>query len=520
MLPCPHVRRSAVAVVVFAFICCAAQAQLRVATWNISNYSGGLVTQVQTAVYAVFEGRSFAPDVILAQEFTSAAALTTFVDALNDAPGSPGTWTAAPWVSGPNTVNVCAYRGDKVTLIESPTIVSQGGNPPNPPTNAMRFTFRLNGYESGGAVIVCYSSHMKSGNTSEDLARRLLEAQRLRDDAEALDPEYCFVLGGDLNIRASDEAAYQELVGSQANDAGRFYDPIATPGTWRDNYLMRFVHTQDPVASNGGMDDRFDQLLVSGDLVDGSGFDYLGDPALPYSTTTWDDANHSYRSWGNDGTSYNTGLTVTGNTMVGATIAQALIACAGSGGHLPVFLDLRVPPAVGSDVTIDFGQVPQGAVAEQTLAVWNAGDVTLWTAGGIGALHYALEATSGFTAPDGAFVHAAGAVPNEHTITMDTAAVGPLTGTLTISSDAPNQPTRIVMLLGEVTAASWPIGDMNCDGAVDLVDINPFVLALTAPAQYELRFPDCALLNADVNQNGAIDLGDINPFVALLTSGA
>ncbi len=34
--------------------------------------------------------------------------------------------------------------------------------------------------------------------------------------------------------------------------------------------------------------------------------------------------------------------------MVGASIAQALRDAAANGGHLPVFLDLRVPPRVDS----------------------------------------------------------------------------------------------------------------------------------------------------------------------------
>ncbi len=80
--------------------------------------------------------------------------------------------------------------------------------------------------------------------------------------------------------------------------------------------------------------------------MDGVHLDYIGNPAVPYSTTTWDDPNHSYRSWGNDGTSYNTSLTISRNTMVGSVIAQALVSSASGGGHLPVFLDLLVPPCL------------------------------------------------------------------------------------------------------------------------------------------------------------------------------
>lgn len=66
----------------------------------------------------------------------------------------------------------------------------------------------------------------------------------------------------------------------------------------------------------------------------------------------------------------------------------------------------------------------------------------------------------------------------------------------------------------------WPgKGDMNCDGNVDFLDINPFVLALTDPTGYDAAFPDCEILNADISENGSVGFEDINLFVALLTGG-
>ena len=52
-----------------------AMAQLRVGTWNISNYGGGRTADLHAAVYGVFSGRTFAPDVFMVQEVLSAAAL-------------------------------------------------------------------------------------------------------------------------------------------------------------------------------------------------------------------------------------------------------------------------------------------------------------------------------------------------------------------------------------------------------------------------------------------------------------
>ena len=61
-------------------------------------------------------------------------------------------------------------------------------------------------------------------------------------------------------------------------------------------------------------------------------------------------------------------------------------------------------------------------------------------------------------------------------------------------------------------------GDLNCDGALNFNDINPFVLALSDPAGYGQRYPDCNILNGDINGDGRVDFADINPFVALLAS--
>jgi hypothetical protein len=60
-------------------------------------------------------------------------------------------------------------------------------------------------------------------------------------------------------------------------------------------------------------------------------------------------------------------------------------------------------------------------------------------------------------------------------------------------------------------------GDLNCDGAINAFDIEPFILALLNPAGYALQFPDCAAGFGDVNGDGAVDAFDIEPFVRLLT---
>ena len=322
-----------------------AQTQLRVATWNVTNYSGGRTADFQTAIFDEFQGRSMTPDIIIGQEFLSASAVSAFVTILNTAPASTGDWTAADFVNGPDSDSAFFFRTTQVELAtdlsaNGVTVVAVGGLTPNHPRNIMRYDVVLAPNTAAEARLAIYSSHMKSGTTQDDLDRRLLEAQRIRDDAETLPAGWHFLLGGDFNIQASSQDAYKELVLSQVNNDGRFFDPIKSPGTWNNNTFFRYIHTQDPATA---MDDRLDQILVSASLIDGLDVDYVGDASIAYNTTTWDDANHSYRCWGNDGTSFNAPITTTGNTMVGATIAQALIDSAVGGGHLPVYLDLSIP---------------------------------------------------------------------------------------------------------------------------------------------------------------------------------
>jgi hypothetical protein len=62
-------------------------------------------------------------------------------------------------------------------------------------------------------------------------------------------------------------------------------------------------------------------------------------------------------------------------------------------------------------------------------------------------------------------------------------------------------------------------GDLNCDGALDGYDIDPFVLALTNPELYAATYADCDYMLADINGDGAVNGYDIDPFVQCLTGG-
>jgi hypothetical protein len=68
-------------------------------------------------------------------------------------------------------------------------------------------------------------------------------------------------------------------------------------------------------------------------------------------------------------------------------------------------------------------------------------------------------------------------------------------------------------------------GDLDCDGAVMLQDIQGFALRLTDSDGYALAYQGCPTSRGDMNGDGAVDGGDIQAFVDKLlaqtsTSGA
>ncbi len=482
---------------------------LRVAAWNITNYAGGNTSHIQNVVYTEFNGRSLDADVFLLQEFLSTSALNAFVSALNTAPGSPGDWAGATFYGGASggLNTTLAYRQGKLDLLNS-VLVSSGSTSANP-RNIVRYDLRLDGYAAEETTISCYPVHMKAGSGSSDQSRRLLEAVKIRDNAETLPAGRHVIVGGDFNIQSSFQAAYQELTGNQANNNGRVFDPIAAPGSWNNSFTYRNIHTQDPVGG-GGMDDRLDQLLISSGLGDGIGLDYVGQFLFPWNLSTPDDPNHSYRCWGNDGTSFNVRMTTTGNTMVGASIAQSIITLAGNTGHCPVYFDLDVPAKVGvSTAVIDFGTVIIGESAVAGLTVSNAGDTAKWGASGIEDLVYELVTTGGISAASGLYTDPAGGGGIGHPIAADTSAIGPISGTLVVDSNDPDQPLLEVAILGEVVGPPCPADIAAPFGVLDLGDINAFTGAFVAGDGL-----------ADIAEPfGVLDLSDVNLFASTFVAG-
>jgi hypothetical protein len=104
---------------------------------------------------------------------------------------------------------------------------------------------------------------------------------------------------------------------------GYFIDPLSLSGTFNQSSFAQY-HTQSPRTrsfgggATGGMDDRFDMILISQSISDVNNITYI---------------NGSTVAYGNDGNHYNDSINKPPNTAVGQQIADALHYAS---DHLPV----------------------------------------------------------------------------------------------------------------------------------------------------------------------------------------
>ena len=91
-----------------------------------------------------------------------------------------------------------------------------------------------------------------------------------------LDLNTKFIVSGDFNIYSNNsisEPAFDMLTTEGGNSQGQLFDPINRIGNWHNNSSFADVHTQSPRTTqfgggaNGGMDDRFDWLFISGTMI-------------------------------------------------------------------------------------------------------------------------------------------------------------------------------------------------------------------------------------------------------------
>ncbi len=188
------------------------------------------------------------------------------------------------------------------------------------------------------AFVICIVAHLKAGSGTDNSNKRKVMATNTMNFVKSFDENANYLLMGDFNLYSEVEPAWLQFTMNSISNI-RFNDPVNQSGDWHNNYAFRNYHTQSTntifgiCPSPGGMDDRFDFVLISNYIKNGS-------EHVKY-------VNGSYWAVGQDGNHFNKGLLdAPANTSVPSNVLNAL---GNNSDHLPVTLKLSVDQPVGID---------------------------------------------------------------------------------------------------------------------------------------------------------------------------
>ena len=235
--------------------------------------------------------------------------------------------------AGSDIINMCYYNSEK--LVYHSMIVPQSYIRD---INIYRFYYKSTSLANGDtAFISCIQAHLKAGDATSDPQNpvdRDTMITRLMRYLNNVNKADNYMIMGDFNVYTSSENCFQKLV-NHPNLNIRFYDPINKLGNWNNNssfaqYHTQSTHTSSGCAASGGMDDRFDFILLSNMLLNGIGnYKYI---------------SNSYKALGNDGQHYNNAINASPqNNSVPANVLNAIY---NNSDHLPIILDLLVNTSV------------------------------------------------------------------------------------------------------------------------------------------------------------------------------
>ncbi|HCP41471.1 MAG TPA: hypothetical protein DIT65_06725 [Cryomorphaceae bacterium] len=314
---------------------------VRIMTYNILNYrnstnecNGNTNSASNKEIALDTIVRNIHPHIICFQEVGASANNSTYLlnNALNTS--SAINWTTTNYTNNSfsSLTNVIAYRSDIFGLI-SQEVISKDLNSNNlvRVVDVARFYYKdpLLSAQSDTVTFSVIVAHFKAGSGTSNSSQRDAMAGAIIDyiENDAVDPN--IMLMGDFNMYASSESGYQTLI---AGNGYRFEDPINSSGSWNNNSSFAAIHTQstrnggsNSCFSGGGLDDRFDQILCSEEIIE-------GDDGMAYVPNT-------YFAIGNDGNHFNNRINAGTNYSVSSTVLSALYALS---DHLPVIADFDV----------------------------------------------------------------------------------------------------------------------------------------------------------------------------------
>lgn len=221
------------------------------------------------------------------------------------------------------------YNTRKLTLVDQQTL-------PTVYRDINHYSFTVNVDTNNPIHLEVFVAHLKSSTGPANRQMRYDMVEAVTDELQNLtEPDTYVLFGGDFNFYESSEIGYQQIL--NPTNAIKLIDPIDAPGDWQDDAAFSYLHTQSTRVSNsgfgfganaggsGGMDDRFDFIMMSENFNTSTRFSYVAD---------------SYQAYGNNGNCLNKDVKDASCTGV---FSQALRNDLYSmSDHLPVVMQIQI----------------------------------------------------------------------------------------------------------------------------------------------------------------------------------
>ncbi len=187
------------------------------------------------------------------------------------------------------------YNSDYFTLINQEEILTNI-------RDINHYTLKLNTFNqnSNPILLEIFVTHLKASQGTTNEQKRFEMVQQFTNALNNLDPNSYVIFAGDFNFYTSSENGYQEIL--NPNNTIIMKDVVNMDNSlqsWHTNYNWKEIHTQSTRLSNsgfsgygagGGLDDRFDFIILSESITNDSTINYVA---------------NSYKSYGNNQNCYN-----------------------------------------------------------------------------------------------------------------------------------------------------------------------------------------------------------------------
>ncbi len=324
-----------------------AQTQIKAMMYNVLNYSDSEVSRNKTPFLSTILDE-VEPDLFMVCEMVDEIgsnylfenAIIPYNENFQKAPFEENQ-------SGSYSLQQMVYYNSKKLILEETRVITADTRDIN------QYTFKINTENalSNPIRMEVFVTHLKASTGSSNRQRRLNSIQSFVSYTNNIADDSYVLFAGDLNFYTSNEEGYQHLIDDRnpivmidpidrptpnfPDDGVDYYENYNSTYFW-NNSSFRDIHSQstrttnngliDDSGSTGGLDDRFDFIMMSENFNMNTDLYYIND---------------SYQVIGNNGNCYNSFIN-NSNCSGGysQTLRDALIEFS---DHLPVVMEIETP---------------------------------------------------------------------------------------------------------------------------------------------------------------------------------